>query len=86
MTRYVLDTNVIVSALLFHASPPGQTFDRALQEGMINGRAEYIITGDADLLALDPFRGIKIMTPADFLRGQSQAFWTRLGTETGEEG
>ena len=35
MTRYVFDTNVIVSALLFHASPPGRAFFRALDEGTI---------------------------------------------------
>ena len=32
----------------------------------VNGEADVIVTGDADLLALDPFRGIKIVTPADF--------------------
>jgi len=26
-----------------------------------------IITGDADLLALHPFRGIEILTPASYL-------------------
>lgn len=132
MTRYVFDTNVIVSALLFHASPPGQAFVRVLGEGTIlvsvallgevsdvlsrakfdryvgrderdrfidallrearivdihesvracrdpkddqvlevavNGRAACIVTGDADLLALNPFRGIRILPPAGFLR------------------
>ncbi len=33
----------------------------------INGRAGAIITGDADLLALDPFMGIRIVTPAAWL-------------------
>lgn len=33
----------------------------------INGRASAIITGDADLLALDPFMGIRIVTPAAWL-------------------
>jgi predicted nucleic acid-binding protein len=28
-----------------------------------------IITGDRDLLALDPFRGIPIITPAEFVQG-----------------
>ena len=132
MTRYVFDTNVLVSALLFQASKPGLAFDRALDSGTIltsaecigelndvlsrakfnryvdpderqrflgalirearlvdiresveacrdpkddqvlelavNGRAGAIITGDADLLALNPFRGIPIITPAEFLR------------------
>jgi len=34
----------------------------------INGRAGAILTGDADLLALNPFRGIPIIAPAAFLR------------------
>jgi predicted nucleic acid-binding protein len=33
----------------------------------VAGRAEYIVMGDADLLALHPFRGIEIVTPAAFL-------------------
>ncbi|MBS0577183.1 MAG: hypothetical protein JSS45_12305 [Proteobacteria bacterium] len=33
----------------------------------VNGEAEAIITGDADLLALHPFHGVEIVTPADFL-------------------
>ena len=132
MTRYVFDTNVIVSALLFPGSKPGLAFVLALESGTIltspacveelgdvlsrakfnryvdsdqrqrflgafiqearlveiqesvhacrdpkddqilelaiNGRAGTIITGDADLLALNPFRDIPIVTPAEFLR------------------
>ena len=130
MTRFVFDTNVIVSALLFNDSVPGQAFIRALNHGMIlvsgalvgelsrvlgrdrfdryvtreerdaflasliresnlieiteavqvcrdpkddqvlelavNGNATYIVTGDADLLVLNPFRGVEIVTPAEF--------------------
>jgi putative PIN family toxin of toxin-antitoxin system len=33
----------------------------------VNGKADVIITGDEDLLALHPFRGIAIRTPSDFL-------------------
>ena len=132
MTRFVFDTNVIISALLFNDSVPGQAFIRALNHGMIlvsgalvgelsrvlgrdrfdryvtreerdeflesliresnlieiieavqvcrdpkddqvlelavNGNATYIVTGDADLLVLNPFRGIGIVTPAKFLQ------------------
>ena len=35
MTRFVFDTNVIVSALLFNDSVPGQAFIRALNHGTI---------------------------------------------------
>lgn len=34
----------------------------------VNGQADAIVTGDADLLALHPFHGVDILTPADFLR------------------
>jgi predicted nucleic acid-binding protein len=29
--------------------------------------AQFILTGDKDLLVLNPFRGIRILTAADFL-------------------
>ena len=35
-----------------------------------NGRADVIVSGDADLIALNPFRGIPILTPAAFLEGR----------------
>jgi predicted nucleic acid-binding protein len=34
-----------------------------------NGRADLIVSGDADLLALAPFRGIPIVVPAVFVQG-----------------
>ena len=132
MTRFVFDTNVIVSAVLFDNSVPSQAFIRALNHGSIlisgslirelddvlnrdkfdryvsreerdgflesliresdlieitesvqvcrdpkddrilelaiSGNAELIITGDADLLVLNPFRGVQILTPAEFLK------------------
>ena len=37
----------------------------------VHGRADLIISGDADLLVLDTFRGIPIITPAAF--GNAQA-------------
>jgi putative PIN family toxin of toxin-antitoxin system len=33
----------------------------------IGGHATHIVSGDADLLVLDPFRGIRIVTPRQFL-------------------
>jgi putative PIN family toxin of toxin-antitoxin system len=38
--------------------------DDKFLELAVNGAAQLIITGDADLLALHPFRGIDILTPA----------------------
>src|SRR3990172_4419390 len=128
--RYVFDTNVIISALLFGQSKPGQAFFAALDRGQIllsvpvfhelsavlsrekfasyllreererflavflrkavlveihervkvcrdpkddmllelaiNGKATCIISGDEDLLELNPFRGMPILTPDQF--------------------
>lgn len=130
--HYVFDTNVLVSALIFEQSRPGQAFRRALQVGQIllslpvlkevnevmsrekferyvtaedreeflealvgrarfldpsepirvcrdpkddkflelavSGGASCIISGDEDLLALSPFRGIEILKVDDFLK------------------
>ena len=127
MTRFVLDTNVVVSALLFNDSVPGKAFEHArccgtilvsnaslselrrvlgrskfdryvtredrddfllaltrecelveidevvracrdpeddhVLEVAVNGRATTIVTGDDDLLDLNPFRGMEIVTP-----------------------
>jgi putative PIN family toxin of toxin-antitoxin system len=40
--------------------------DKFLEVAM-HGRADLIVTGDGDLLDLNPFRGIAILTPAEFL-------------------
>ena len=129
--RLVLDTNVVVSALLLAGSIPRQAFDKALTEGTVLisvpillelaevlhrkqfnkylleeermrflvgllkeselfetteaitecrdpkdnkflelafcGKADCIISGDDDLLVLNPFREIPIITPREFL-------------------
>ncbi|MEA5489407.1 MULTISPECIES: putative toxin-antitoxin system toxin component, PIN family [Pseudanabaena] len=41
--------------------------DDKFLELAINRKADYLITGDRDLLVLHPFRNIQILTPADFL-------------------
>ncbi len=129
--RVVIDTNVVVSAVLLQRSAPRKAFDATVEHGRlvistataaelddvlrrpkfdkyverprrleflaafidraeaieivelvagcrdpkdnkflelaVNGRASHVISGDADLLALDPFRGISIVTPQQFL-------------------
>jgi len=42
--------------------------DDKFLELAVSGCASYIISGDADLLVLHPFRDIAIMTPAQFLQ------------------
>jgi uncharacterized protein len=41
--------------------------DDKFLEVAVNGRADVIVTGDTDLLALHPFRGIAILAPAVYL-------------------
>jgi putative PIN family toxin of toxin-antitoxin system len=41
--------------------------DDKFLEAAVNGRADLIVTGDNDLLDLNPFRGIAIVTPAVYL-------------------
>jgi putative PIN family toxin of toxin-antitoxin system len=42
--------------------------DDKFLELAVNGRADLIVSGDADLLALNPFRDIPILTPAGFMQ------------------
>lgn len=41
--------------------------DDKFLEAALNGHADMIVTGDRDLLALNPFRGIAILNPAAYL-------------------
>lgn len=41
--------------------------DDKFLELAVNGNADLIVTGDGDLLVLNPFRGIEIITPEDFV-------------------
>ena len=41
--------------------------DDKILEVALNGRADVIVTGDEDLLALHPWRGIAIVTPREYL-------------------
>jgi putative PIN family toxin of toxin-antitoxin system len=42
--------------------------DDKFLELAVNGRADLIVSGDRDLVALNPFRGIPIVTPAIFVQ------------------
>jgi hypothetical protein len=40
--------------------------DNFLLEVALEGEADYLVTGDEDLLVLDPFHNTKILKPKDF--------------------
>ena len=42
--------------------------DDKVLELALNGEADYIITGDRDLLVLHPFRGVVVITADEFLK------------------
>ena len=42
--------------------------DNKFLELAVSGSATHLVTGDADFLALNPFRGIAIVSPNDFVR------------------
>jgi len=44
------------------------TKDNKFLELAVCGNADCIISGDGDLLLLQPFRGISILQPGEFLR------------------
>jgi uncharacterized protein len=46
--------------------------DDKFLELAVNGHADIVITGDADLLALNPFREIPIVSPLSFLQRSSR--------------
>ena len=46
--------------------------DNKFLELAVSGKADCIVSGDDDLLMLNPFRGIPILTPREFLSSPSQ--------------
>ena len=45
--------------------------DDKFLEVAINGRADVVVSGDGDLLELNPFRGIAILSPAAYVDRQT---------------
>lgn len=39
----------------------------------VSGGAEYLVSGDMDLLTLHPFHGVSIVTPTDFLNAFAES-------------
>jgi len=47
--------------------------DNVVLEAAVAGDADYIVTGDKDLLGLHPFEGVPIVGPAEFLEALGPA-------------
>jgi putative PIN family toxin of toxin-antitoxin system len=58
------ETVLIISPIRACRDPRDDKF----LEVAVHGRADVIVTGDRDLLYLNPFRGIEILTPAEYLK------------------
>jgi len=47
--------------------------DNKFLAAAIEAKARYVVSGDKDLLGLKTYRGVRIVTPAAFLRALRQA-------------
>ena len=58
---------IITVEMISHIEDCRDPKDNMFLELAIDGKADCIISGDPDLLALHPFRGIPILSPHDFM-------------------
>jgi putative PIN family toxin of toxin-antitoxin system len=70
------DVETVLALILFRGEPvvPQRRItvcrdpkDNVVLEAAVAGDADYIVTGDKDLLVLHPFEGVPIVGPAEFL-------------------
>jgi len=54
--------------ITFHTSECRDAKDNKFLELAVSGHATHIVSGDGDLLVMNPFHGIGIMNPEEFLR------------------
>lgn len=67
LTAFIRDAKVIqVTEKLTECRDPE---DNKFLELAVSGNATCIISGDSDLLILNPFRGVTILTPQEFVSG-----------------
>jgi putative PIN family toxin of toxin-antitoxin system len=67
-----LMANAELVAITERISACRDSTDDKFLELAVSGHADFILTGDADLLVLNPFRGIPIVNPATFVQGASR--------------
>jgi len=66
LTAFIRDAKVVdITETLTDCRDPK---DNKFLELAISGNATCIVSGDGDLLTLNPFRGVAIVTPQEFLR------------------
>jgi uncharacterized protein len=58
--------NVVPTTYTIHACRDPK--DDMMLEVAVNGEAQALVTGDRDLLLLNPFHGIPIVTPAKYIK------------------
>lgn len=67
LAAFVRDANVVdVTEKLTECRDPK---DNKFLELAVSGNATCIVSGDGDLLVLNPFRGVTILTPQEFISG-----------------
>lgn len=64
---------VEIIEVLQHVRASRDAKDDKFLEAAVNGRANVLVTGDRDLLDLNPFRGIAILTPADYVAREPES-------------
>jgi putative PIN family toxin of toxin-antitoxin system len=65
LKRYRDAVRLILVSSVIHACRDPR--DDMFLELAVNGKADLILTGDPDLLALDPYQEVRIVTPREFL-------------------
>jgi putative PIN family toxin of toxin-antitoxin system len=63
-----LKESVLMVPTIIRVSACRDPRDNHVLEAAVNGSADLIVTGDEDLLALNPFHDVRILTAIDFLR------------------
>jgi len=46
--------------------------DNKFLEVAVNGEADVMVTGDEDLLVLNPYRGIRIVSPSAYVAAEAR--------------
>jgi uncharacterized protein len=64
----LLSMKIIVPAIYEKITDCRDLKDNMILEEAVYGNAQYIITGDEDLLILNPYRWIKIMSMREFIK------------------